>query len=811
MKTTLTVLCALALVVSGCSVTGKTNGLNGKCTSNSDCDLKLVCSNDVCVSPDVLGGSTDGGSDGTATAGAASSGTGSSSGTASSGTGSTSSAGSGSSSSAGSSSSSGSSSGSTGTIPPQTTTLVRAVNATPGATGVDICTKTATSAYKVALTNVLYAGTSGLASNFVEVDTNVTSIRVSATGTSCAAALATAADLDLTSSALVAADYTVVVTPTALVLDKADAANASSVVLDIVNASDATGDLKSDPLTGSATLATLAANGVAKSSVSMKYAGLSLEVTGASLFAPNVVATPVALGGRATIVVLGSTTGTQDAAHGAQVLVCDHSAAATASTCKVTLLGTTALSYVRFANMTAGQAFSAVCLKETGAATFAAAATINAVAADSVSGYVAVTATAKTLKAVGTGTNCSAGVSVADGTIALSAPANVGSLVTYVLGSGTSPSFNTDTYTVDLTATVAGVTAVTVVNTNGVAANDDFTVPQLYGAPLAFNLAKDHDTLVAIPNTTLTSAVAQTLRVSTPNAEQTIHNDFTIQLPTTVDASLSVFYAGADAATAHLVVCDDVTTDATGNSLCVALAKVAVPAAAVGYVRFANTTSAAVTVCTSGSGGLAATVVAANTTSIFTAFTPDVSGSVDLKFGTDATSCGNATSASPPHRVSVAWDTTSTTDVKFTTAVISRVGPTTESAIFAAAASSVDYINTSPTTKYDAIFLNAWTADDFSVLLGAHTVGSFSGANTTNTDNHSQPLDATATETFSEVNASNLRPSGVYGSPTHVPGGGSFFFGAAFGPTTSAPNLLWCDNSQLVGGNSACEVLVPTL
>lgn len=73
MKYSVILWSSFALAASACTMSAQHNDEGGRCTSNSDCQADLVCSNNVCKVPlgtEAAGGATDGTTAGTATGGA---------------------------------------------------------------------------------------------------------------------------------------------------------------------------------------------------------------------------------------------------------------------------------------------------------------------------------------------------------------------------------------------------------------------------------------------------------------------------------------------------------------------------------------------------------------------------------------------------------------------------------------------------------------------------------------------------------------------------------------------------------------------
>lgn len=595
----LTLLTLVACGISACSVTGKTNGAGGHCTSNSDCAGTLVCSNDACVTPESLtaadgggGGASDGGagtagsSAGTSDAGA-SSGSGSSSGlgsTSSSGSGSTSSAGSGSSSSAGSSS--GSSSGTGSTI-----AHARLINALPAAStvAIDLCIESSgeTTFTKVA-TNVI----AGASSSFFEVPAATATLHVIATGGACTAAALIADqahDFSATSMlvSIVAAGDTTTVQTLSIAASQVPT-TPHAVNLAVVNATGATisfhtplpyadftttASTPTDILAGAVSLASLTGFGSAFTIATHDYA----KITGSLAAAATTALTIVPLADAVT--------------H--KVLVCDADITATAGADCVTITPAADQGYVRLANLLDSGLYK-LCGR-TAPSTVYEVGTANVA---QVSAFVSVNASDELVYVL-----ASAGCAAADFTATTFSLTHheYGTVVLYKVAS----SVTAASYQSQPTTSLAGSVSVTVFN--GVSVNDSFdiVVPQLGNLDLVGDVVAQGAASVALDVSDIVIAHLDgqyfyAADGDGPKQQGTVNLSI---LPSTSSTGFSVLQGGpgSNPGTYVLICADDGSIDATGTlSLCATTALSAFVSPNDSVARIVNTSAAAKSFCVNG-------------------------------------------------------------------------------------------------------------------------------------------------------------------------------------------------------------------
>lgn len=670
------------------------------------------------------------------------------------------------------------------------------IHAAIGAGAIDICTKTASSEFAVAITSASYAGTSAKpASDFVSVPSAVTEVRVVASGAGCATALAPYADL--TGITLTAADYTVVVDGVhhTLVLDAADASAASIVAVDAVNATDVLGQLYSPvPAASLLELSAATAGSALPASFPAAFTGLALQTelgAGANTrFAKSVTAAPFPLGSRATIVVFGTAAGTTTADE-AQVLICDH---ATTATCKVTPLTATPLAYLRFANMTDdSDDFTNinVCSAPDSDSPYVPTG-VTALHNNQVSAWLAVEATNISLSFASgaVATNC--GSAQSD-----SLTPAAGQLTTYVLSSATG---GNQIYPANVAVVSSGLTQITTIDAQTTNNSVDVAVPALFGAIFAQGLTENGpSTIVTVPTASVLSANNRIFSVGEDPSSQNFHFAFPIVLPQPLDNSLSVFLAGT--ATKYAVICDDSSLAANGHALCAVAARQDPPNAYRAYVQLANFAGANVSLCVNGAAVDSATSGVADgtvTAFYYTTINQAVFGKPALGWVLSSDGdCAHATTVDYGSR------SFSSSTIQYATVVASGTS-----------AFLTDPLIQPASGNAFAIVIDLWTDLSFNagVVSSDDLYSHAAGAIGDTTSSVVAGL-SSVSEHFSVAQSAAL----VWAYPNlplnQLTLPGSVHFAALLPPvgTNTGPRIVWCDDHVLdAGGRALCVSQDPT-
>lgn len=615
MKWKIALWSTFALGVSACSVTGQHFATGGKCGSNADCNIGLVCSNNTCGAP-VLGGSTDGGSDAGATDGGATdsgASSGSSSGaSADSGSSSGSSSGLGADSGASSGSSSGASSG-TGS----TTTNVRFVNAAQPSLArdipfaLDLCVKDATD-------TTAYAGPALIgtpagvafktATDFIAVDKASVNFRVVAAGNDCTNAHAlftTATPVDLSAGGT----FTIVAygqgQVTNLIIAPTAAPAAGQAHLNVVHA------MNNENAVGVAlplpyvSLASDIDYGTVQSVDGVLPFASLLAITGAQDLTFAGIA--LAANAQTTLIALGDAPSA--GSDGPAVLVCNDTVATAGCTLKVP----TPTAYVRVANLDASSTAAVkVCIAPHAATSFASTDTplFASVAQYAVTAFVPYALAGSNgfdVATVAVGSDCSAANTTS---LALTTSASIGpnKYLTFVATPKAAqaanltvvPTIPSDKGFMDVTVFNAAVIAdAAYSNVHHNAENSFFaSLPTLFNKPLGSgNVFFASSVKARVPVAFHASLQNQLVRfdsqddpTNSDRIEGTASIPYTAAAPT---AAATVFVAGDYSGNGSIIVCNDNGTSSGGLSVCVTTPASTTATAYPAYTRIANLSAAA--------------------------------------------------------------------------------------------------------------------------------------------------------------------------------------------------------------------------